>query len=71
LIFESGVVDHEYLPIEGSEIFINSALKIAYGEDFLPLKENRMGAIQSVSGTGALRIGLEFCKKFIEISKIL
>ena len=69
MLFETPNLDHEYLPVEGSDVFIKSALKIAYGEGYLPLKENRIGAIQSLSGTGALRLGLEFCKKFIENSK--
>ena len=64
MLNEDKNLDHEYLPVQGSEIFINSTLKIAYGEEYLPIKENRIGAIQTLSGTGALRLGLEFCKKY-------
>lgn len=69
ILFENKNLDHEYSPVEGSEIFIQSSLKVAYGENYIPLKENRIGAIQSLSGTGALRLGLEFCKKFLDNSK--
>lgn len=71
MLNEDPNLDHEYLPVEGSDIFIQSALKVAYGENYAPLKEKRIGAIQSLSGTGALRLGLEFCKKFLDSSKKL
>lgn len=60
---------HEYLPVEGLPSFISSALKLSYGEESVPLKENRIASIQAISGTGAVRLGLEFCKKFLDKSK--
>jgi aspartate aminotransferase len=53
-------IDHEYLPIEGLQGFIKNSLKVAYAEDNLALKENRIVGIQGLSGTGSLRLGFEF-----------
>ena len=61
LIFSSP--DHEYLPIEGLEKFRSSATALAYG-DSIPLRENRIASIQSVSGTGGLRLSTAFIQRF-------
>lgn len=53
-------IDHEYLPIEGLHSFIKNSLKVAYGEDCQALKEEKIVGIQALSGTGSLRIGMEF-----------
>ena len=53
-------IDHEYLPIEGLPGFIKNSLKVAYSEDNKALKEERIVGIQGLSGTGSLRIGMEF-----------
>lgn len=53
-------LDKEYLPITGLAQFDQLAAKLAYGEQSKPLVEGRVAATQSISGTGALRIGGEF-----------
>jgi aspartate aminotransferase len=53
-------IDHEYLPIEGLPGFIKNSLKVAYGEDNAALKEERIVGIQALSGTGSLKLGMEF-----------
>lgn len=62
-IVELGL-DNEYCPIEGDAEFIAAALKLALGENSKPLAENRVVAIQSLSGTGALRLLGAFIAKF-------
>lgn len=52
----------EYLPIEGDMGFVNKALIFAYGAD-APLE--RIAGVQSLSGTGACRIGGEFLGRFL------
>jgi len=59
LILERNI-DHEYLPIEGLPGFIKNSLKVAYSEENKALKEERIVGIQALSGTGSLRIGMEF-----------
>lgn len=50
--------NHEYLPIEGLAEFCQNAIKIAYKSDFKYL--NRIATIQTLSGTGSLRLGQTF-----------
>ncbi|GMK59192.1 hypothetical protein CspeluHIS016_0702070 [Cutaneotrichosporon spelunceum] len=52
--------DKEYLPITGLASFDKLAVELAYGEDSAPIKEGRLSVSQSISGTGALRVGMEF-----------
>lgn len=40
------------------------AAKLAYGADSKPLVEGRIAVTQSISGTGALRIGGAFLQRF-------
>lgn len=51
----------EYLPIEGDQLFVEKALKFAYGAD-APLE--RIAGVQTLSGTGACRIGGAFLAQF-------
>lgn len=53
-------LDKEYLPITGLPQFDQLAAALAYGENAQPLKEGRIAATQTISGTGALRVGGEF-----------
>ena len=59
--------NHEYIPIGGDSDFCNYALQLAYKSDFKYL--NRIAAIQSLSGTGALRIGQRFLSDFYPFNK--
>ena len=52
--------DHEYLPIDGLPSFIKNSLKLAYTPSNQALKEERIAGLQALSGTGALRLGMEF-----------
>lgn len=61
--------DKEYLPITGLGSFTANAAKLAYGQDSAPLKEGRIAITQSISGTGALRIGGEFLARHYPHSK--
>ena len=51
----------EYLPIEGDQSFVSKALQFAYGSD-APL--DRIAGVQTLSGTGACRIGGQFLSNF-------
>ncbi|GBB83659.1 hypothetical protein RclHR1_10360004 [Rhizophagus clarus] len=57
-------LDKEYLPITGLASFTKEAALLAYGENSEPLKEGRISVTQSISGTGALRIGGVFLSRF-------
>jgi aspartate aminotransferase len=65
-IFEelmSGVVNKEYLPIEGHAGFNECSKKLIFGENCNSL--DRIVTVQAISGTGALRVGGEFLRKFV------
>mmetsp|Transcript_57247 Transcript_57247/g.139580 ORF Transcript_57247/g.139580 Transcript_57247/m.139580 type:complete len:445 (-) Transcript_57247:125-1459(-) len=58
----------EYLPIDGDQAFVEKALKFAYGQD-APL--DRIAGVQTLSGTGACRIGGQFLSQFYTPSKTI
>ena len=53
-------MDHEYAGIQGIDSYIDKSLKLAYGENSTAYKEGRIVGAQSLSGTGAIRLGFEF-----------
>ncbi|XP_055313756.1 aspartate aminotransferase, cytoplasmic-like [Sitodiplosis mosellana] len=59
-IVENRKINHEYLPSCGQQNFTTSAIELLLGEDSIAINENRVHGIQSISGTGALRLGAEF-----------
>lgn len=64
LIVNDASLNHEYLPILGLPEFRSNASKIALGEDSPAILENRVGGVQCLGGTGALRIGAEFLRRW-------
>ncbi|PWZ01414.1 hypothetical protein BCV70DRAFT_157976 [Testicularia cyperi] len=63
--------DKEYLPITGLADFTKNAAVLAYGKDSAPIKENRIAITQSISGTGALRIGGAFLQRHYPEAKTI
>lgn len=59
-IAESETMNHEYLPVCGPDSFTKVSVALLLGEDSPAIKENRAHGVQSLSGTGALRLGAEF-----------
>jgi len=64
-------LDKEYLPITGLPEFTKHAAKLAYGTESVPLKEGAIAVTQSISGTGALRIGGAFLARHYPHSKTI
>ena len=58
--FEKGEYNHEYLPIEGLDSFRKATVDLLLGDDHPAIKEGRVAVLQSLSGTGSLRIGSGF-----------
>ncbi|KAN0060402.1 aspartate transaminase aat1 [Thecaphora frezii] len=63
--------DKEYLPITGLADFTKNAAVLAYGSNSTPIKEDRIAITQSISGTGALRIGGAFLQRHYPHSKTI
>ena len=58
----SGKINKEYLPIEGHAGYREESKKLIFGKDCKNLSS--IVTCQSLSGTGALRVGGEFLRKF-------
>lgn len=64
-------MDKEYAGITGVPAFTKAALQLAYGPDSAPVNEDRVAITQSISGTGALRIGGAFLERFYPGAKTI
>lgn len=64
-------LDKEYAGITGVPAFTKAAALLAYGADSAPIKEDRVAITQSISGTGALRIGGAFLERFYQGNKTI
>lgn len=64
-------LDKEYLPITGLSGFTSNAAKLAYGADSVPRNQNAIAVTQTISGTGALRIGGTFLARHYPHSKTI
>lgn len=56
--------DHEYAGIQGIDSYIEKCIELGYGKDSKQRNEGRITGAQSISGTGALRLGLTFWKQW-------
>lgn len=52
-----------YLPIEGNAAFLSAATSLIFGEGNPILAKERLFAIQTIGGTGALRLAAEFIRQ--------
>ncbi|MCI4379252.1 hypothetical protein PGIGA_G00225730 [Pangasianodon gigas] len=55
-------LDKEYLPIGGLADFTKACAQLALGPDSEVLKSGRSVTVQTISGTGSLRVGANFLK---------
>lgn len=58
-ILEAGE-PHTYLPISGIPAFTSGVQKLILGADSPIIKEKRAVTVQSLGGTGALKVGADF-----------
>ena len=56
--------DHEYLAQDGDLLFLECSRKLVLG-DMFDAHNKRIASIQGLSGTGSLRLGFEFIKKYL------
>ena len=53
-------MNKEYLPVQGLQAFLDVTSAVILGKDSPLIKEKKVAIVQSLSGTGALRIAAEF-----------
>lgn len=56
-------LNKEYLPVLGLASFSQAATKMLLGKDSPALAESRAVGVQTLSGTGALRVAAEFLSR--------
>jgi aspartate/tyrosine/aromatic aminotransferase len=64
ILLDKSGLNKEYLPQRGDAEFTALCQKLLLGEDSQLLKDGRLATVQTLSGTGALRLGGEFLKRF-------
>ncbi|XP_013148500.1 PREDICTED: probable aspartate aminotransferase, cytoplasmic [Papilio polytes] len=57
---------HEYLPVLGLDQFTSASVSMLLGEDNPVIAEGRAFGVQTLSGTGGLRVGAEFLNKHLK-----
>lgn len=60
----------EYLPQRGDQEFAALSRELIMGKDAAAIKENRVATVQTLSGTGSLRIGAAFIGQFLKGKKV-
>ncbi len=61
-------LNHEYLPVLGLDTFTSAATKMLLGADSPAWTEGRAFGIQTLSGTGALKVGADFLHKHLKLT---
>ncbi|KAI9017486.1 pyridoxal phosphate-dependent transferase [Gaertneriomyces semiglobifer] len=60
IIFEDKGLDHEYIPIDGIRTFTDASAKLILGKHSPAITGNKFVGVQTISGSGAVRLGAEF-----------
>src|SRR3954470_8419843 len=59
-----------YLPIEGLAAYDKAVQELVFGADSAVIQEKRAVTVQAIGGTGALKIGADFLKRFSPDSQV-
>jgi aromatic-amino-acid transaminase len=59
-----------YLPIEGLAVYDKAVQELVFGADSAVMQEKRAITVQAIGGTGALKLGADFLKRFSPNSQI-
>lgn len=59
-----------YLPMEGLNSYRHAIAPLLFGADHPVLKQNRVASIQTLGGSGALKVGADFLKRYFPQSHV-
>ena len=59
-----------YLPIDGLPAYDRAVRELVFGEDSPAVKENRVITVQTLGGTGGLKIGADFLRRLLPQSQV-
>jgi len=68
MLAKDRTLNKEYLPVLGLQSFSSAATSMLLGEESRALMEGRAAGIQTLSGTGALRVAAEFLARTLKYS---
>lgn len=57
---------HSYLPIEGIDSYNQAVQKLLFGADSSLVKDKQIVTVQALGGTGALKLGADFVKRYLK-----
>ena len=60
-----------YLPIDGIAAYDRSVQELVFGADSAALRDGRIATVQTLGGTGGLKVGADFLKRLNPRSKVL
>ncbi len=60
-----------YLPMDGIATYDSAVKALVFGADSAPVTGGRVATVQAVGGTGGLKIGADFLKKYAPGAKVL
>ena len=61
---------HTYLPMEGLAAYRQGVQRLVFGADCAALAEGRIATLQTLGGSGAIRLGAEFVKRYFPDSAV-
>jgi len=61
---------HTYLPMEGLAAYRQGVQRLVFGDDCAALAEGRIATLQTLGGSGAIRLGAEFVTRYFPDSAI-
>ncbi|MFT4064607.1 amino acid aminotransferase [Paraburkholderia sp.] len=61
---------HTYLPMEGMPSYRHALQRLIFGADSAALRDRRIATLQTVGGSGAIRLGAELLKRYFPDSAI-
>mmetsp|Transcript_120627 Transcript_120627/g.341712 ORF Transcript_120627/g.341712 Transcript_120627/m.341712 type:complete len:408 (-) Transcript_120627:76-1299(-) len=64
MLLENAALNKEYLPQRGDAMLCELCQKMLLGADSKLIKDGLVATAQSISGTGSLRLGAEFVRRF-------
>lgn len=59
-----------YLPMEGLNAYRSAIAPLLFGVDHPALREGRIATIQTLGGSGALKVGADFLKRYFPTSQV-
>jgi aspartate aminotransferase, cytoplasmic len=64
MIVQDATLDHEYSNIDGIASFTAASIKLMLGDNSSAILSKRVASAQTISGTGACRLGADFLARF-------